>query len=63
MFTRPKIVRFHQQHLFRPRPATPRWQKLSAETQRKTLTLLAKMLRTSAHAHLTTERGTEANDE
>jgi hypothetical protein len=63
MFTRRKSVRYQQQHLFRPRPATPRWENLSAETRHKALTLLAKMLRTSVDAHLTAPRGTEANDE
>ncbi len=63
MPTRPKFVRFQQLHLFRPRPATPRWENLSTEIQRKTLSLVARMLRASVHAHLSAERGREASDE
>ena len=63
MPTRPKFVRFQQLHLFRPRPTTPRWQNLSTEIQRKTLTLLARMLRAAVHAHFSAERGMEASDE
>lgn len=59
MPTRPKFVRFQQLHLFRPRPATPHWQSLSTEIQRKTLTLLARMLRTSAPGQVTAARAEE----
>jgi hypothetical protein len=63
MPTRSKFERFQQLHLFRSRPATPRWQNLSTEIQRKTLTLLARMIRASVHARLSAERGMEASDE
>jgi hypothetical protein len=63
MPTRPKFAHFQQLHLFRRRPATPRWQNLSTETQRKTLTLLARMLRASVHAHFSAERDMEARNE
>jgi len=63
MAARPKTTRFQQLHLFRPRPTTPRWQSFSTEIQRKTLMLLARMLRTSNPACLTPDRGEEASDE
>jgi hypothetical protein len=63
MAARPKIARFQQLNLFRPRPTRPRWQSFSTEIQRKTLMLLARMLRTSYPARLTPDRGEEASDE
>ena len=62
MATRPKTARFQQLHLFRPRPTTPHWQSLSPEIRRKTLMLLARMLRTSYPARLTSVRGEEVSD-
>lgn len=63
MPVRPRNARHRQLPLFQPRPMTPRWQNLSPEIRRKTLTLLARLIRTSVGVCQTAERGEEASDE
>jgi hypothetical protein len=63
MLARRKTLRLQQLDLFRPQPTVPRWENLSPEIQRQSLSLLARLLRTSLHARPTADGGKETSDE
>lgn len=63
MSLRPRIERLRQQNLFLPRPATPTWRGLPSEVRRKTLPLLARLLRSSRLLDRAVEHDREVGDE
>ena len=50
MTRRPSRRALHQLHFFRPRPKIPRWERLPDDARRKTLPLIASLLRTALQA-------------
>jgi hypothetical protein len=63
MSLRPQIERFRQLDLFRPRPVTPPWRSLPLEAQRKTLSLLVRLLRLSRPLRPMAGHAEEVGDE
>ncbi len=63
MAAKRKTIRCRQLDLFQPQPRIPRWQNLSPEVQRQTLSLLARLLRGVFLAPQAVARREEAGDE
>jgi hypothetical protein len=55
--------RLTQLDLFRARPSIPGWERLPPDVRHKTVTLLARMLRTRRHAPVAANHGREAGNE
>ncbi len=55
--------RLTQLDLFQVPPTIPDWKRLSPDVRRRTLILLARMLRSQSQAHVAVEHGREVGDE